>query len=147
MNTEKVNSLNDLIEGVELNKQPNDLASNHLDVNHKTNHISERTPIPVIMKPVELPNGEMQYNVFIDKLNSEKIKEKDANEKDVQYYSKNDDEYSKYESFTAYNEDDENTKNYSTFKKTEMDFVTRFYIGSVTVIGLYVFYKLIHRSR
>lgn len=51
------------------------------------------------------------------------------------------DDGSKKESFTAYDND------VRYYTKVEMDFTTRFYVGSLTIVGLYLFYRIMARSR
>jgi hypothetical protein len=110
--------LNDLIEGVVL--EHSDLAPATINVNKQSTlqgDANSKKSIPVVLTPDEKSNGQTQYDVFVD------------------------DDSSKKEPFSAY----EGDARYYT--KVEMDFATRFYVGSLTVVGLYLFYRIMTRSR
>lgn len=115
---ENVASVNDLIEGVVLDAPANSLAPASIPKSE-----SPKKAPPMVIKPTENKNGETQYNVFEG---SSSVDTKSAPKETFSNY----DGESKYSDY-----------------KSDASMTTQFYIGSLTIVGLYIFYKLIQRSR
>lgn len=142
---DKINRINDLIEGVDLNSSATTLASAYIQEPPKPSFskLNKKDVVPVIMKPSKTQSGDVQYNVYVENYHPSR----DASTGADDVYDGADDVYAAddenvTESFTAY----ENSVNYAPYKN-EMDFVTQFYVASLTVVGLYVFFKLVQRGR
>jgi hypothetical protein len=142
---DKINRINDLIEGVDLNSSATTLASAYIQEPPKPSFskFNKKDVVPVIMKPSKTQSGDVQYNVYVE--NYHPSRDGSTGAGDV--YDGADDTYTaddenRTESFTDY----ENSVNYAPYKN-DMDFVTQFYVASLTVVGLYVFFKLVQRGR
>jgi hypothetical protein len=143
---DKISRINDLIEGVDLNSSATTLASAYIQEPPKPSFskINKKDVVPVIMKPSKTHNGDVQYNVYVENYHPSR----DASTGAGDVYDGVDDVYdgaddeNRTESFTDY----ENSVNYAPYKN-DMDFVTQFYVASLTVVGLYVFFKLVQRGR
>lgn len=142
---DKINHINDLIEGVDLNSSTTTLASAYIQEPPKPSFskLNKKDVVPVIMKPSKTQSGDVQYNVYVEHYHPSR----DASTVVGDVYDGTDDTYAAdvenvTESFTAY----ENSVNYAPYKN-EMDFVTQFYVASLTVVGLYVFFKMVQRGR
>lgn len=142
---DKINRINDLIEGVDLNSSATTLASAYIQEPPKPSFskFNKKDVVPVIMKPSKTQSGDVQYNVYVENYHPSR----DASTGAGDVYDGADDVYAAddenvTESFTAY----EKSVNYAPYKN-EMDFITQFYVASLTVVGLYVFFKLVQRGR
>jgi hypothetical protein len=142
---DKINRINDLIEGVDLNSSATTLASAYIQEPPKPSFskFNKKDVVPVIMKPSKTQSGDVQYNVYVENYHPSR----DASTGAGDVYDGVDDAYAAddeniTESFTDY----ENSVNYAPYKN-DMDFVTQFYVASLTVVGLYVFFKLVQRGR
>lgn len=136
---DKISRINDLIEGVDLNSSATTLASAYIQEPPKPSFskTNKKDVVPVIMKPSKTQSGDVQYNVYVENYHPSR----DASTGAGDVYDGADDE-NRTESFTDY----ENSVNYAPYKN-DMDFVTQFYVASLTVVGLYVFFKLFQRGR
>ena len=149
---DKISRINDLIEGVDLNSSATTLASAYIQEPPKPSFskFNKKDVVPVIMKPSKTQSGDVQYNVYVE--NYHPSRDASTGAGDVydgvgDVYDGVDDAYvaddeNRTESFTDY----ENSVNYAPYKN-DMDFVTQFYVASLTVVGLYVFFKLVQRGR
>jgi len=142
---DKISRINDLIEGVDLNSSATTLASAYIQEPPKPSFskTNKKDVVPVIMKPSKTQSGDVQYNVYVENYHPSR----DASTGAGDVYDGADDAYAaddenRTESFTDY----ENSVNYAPYKN-DMDFVTQFYVASLTVVGLYVFFKLFQRGR
>jgi|Laugresbdmm110sn_2_1035109.scaffolds.fasta_scaffold73669_2 hypothetical protein len=143
---DKISRINDLIEGVDLNSSATTLASAYIQEPPKPSFskTNKKDVVPVIMKPSKTQSGDVQYNVYVENYHPSR----DASTGAGDVYDGADDVYdgaddeNRTESFTDY----ENSVNYAPYKN-DMDFVTQFYVASLTVVGLYVFFKLVQRGR
>jgi hypothetical protein len=142
---DKISRINDLIEGVDLNSSATTLASAYIQEPPKPSFskFNKKDVVPVIMKPSKTQSGDVQYNVYVENYHPSR----DASTGAGDVYDGADDTYAaddenRTESFTDY----ENSVNYAPYKN-DMDFVTQFYVASLTVVGLYVFFKLVQRGR
>ena len=122
---DKIDYINDLIEGVDLNSSTATLASSYIPAFSK---VDKKDVIPVIMKPSKTQSGDVHYNVYVDNYHQ-------AEEEWIP-------DENKLESFTEY----ENSMNYTPYKN-EQDFMTQFYVASLTVVGLYIFFRLVQSGR
>ena len=133
---DKINHINDLIEGVDLNSSTTTLASAYIQEPPKPSFskLNKKDVVPVVMKPTKTRSGDVQYDVYVEQYHPTG----DAHVGDAHVP----DDENKMESFTDY----ENSANYAPYKN-DTDFVTQFYVASLTVVGLYIFFKLVQRSR
>jgi hypothetical protein len=133
---DKINHINDLIEGVDLNSSTTTLASAYIQEPTKPSFskLNKKDVVPVVMKPTKTRSGDVQYDVYVEQYHLTR----DAHAGDAHAP----DDENKMESFTDY----ENSANYAPYKN-DTDFVTQFYVASLTVVGLYIFFKLVQRSR
>jgi hypothetical protein len=145
---DKINRINDLIEGVDLNSSTTTLASAYIQETPKPSFskLNKKDVVPVVMKPTKTQSGDVQYDVYVEQYHpTGDVSAGDAHAGTRDAYagdaSTQDDE-NKMESFTDY----ENSANYAPYKN-DTDFVTQFYVASLTVVGLYIFFKLVQRSR
>lgn len=120
---DKATYINDLIEGVDLNASTSTLAPASFP-QPKVSKIEKQDVVSVKMSPQETENGEVYYHAYVE--NSNSSLDKDAATESFTNYEKD-------TMFTPYNED--------------MDLTTKFYVASLTVIGLYIFFRLIQRGR
>lgn len=145
---DKVNRINDLIEGVDLNSSTTTLASAYIQEPPKPSFskLNKKDVVPVVMKPTETKSGYVQYDVYVEQYHPTRDTHAgdayagDAHAGDEDAPTRGDE--SKMESFTDY----ENAANYAPYKN-DTDFITQFYVASLTVVGLYIFFKLVQRSR
>jgi hypothetical protein len=138
---DKINRINDLIEGVDLNTSTTTLASAYIQETPKPSFskLNKKDVVPVVMKPTKTQSGDVQYDVYVEHYHPTRDTHTgDAYAGDAHAQ----DDENKMESFTDY----ENSANYAPYKNGT-DFVTQFYVASLTVVGLYIFFKLVQRSR
>jgi len=138
---DKINRINDLIEGVDLNTSTTTLASAYIQETPKPSFskLNKKDVVPVVMKPTKTQSGDVQYDVYVEHYHPTRDTHTgDAYAGDAHAQ----DDENKMESFTDY----ENSANYAPYKN-DTDFVTQFYVASLTVVGLYIFFKLVQRSR
>jgi len=140
---DKINRINDLIEGVDLNSSTTTLASAYIQETPKPSFskLNKKDVVPVVMKPTKTRSGDVQYDVYVEQYHPTRDTHTgDAYAGDEDAHAPDDE--NKMESFTDY----ENSANYAPYKNAT-DFVTQFYVASLTVVGLYIFFKLVQRSR
>ena len=137
---DKINRINDLIEGVDLNSSTTTLASAYIQEPPKPSFskLNKKDVVPVVMKPTKTRSGDVQYDVYVEQYHSTGDTHAGPGTQDAHVP----DDENKMESFTDY----ENSANYAPYKN-DTDFVTQFYVASLTVVGLYIFFKLVQRSR
>ena len=150
---DKINRINDLIEGVDLNSSTTTLASAYIQEPPKPSFskLNKKDVVPVVMKPTKTKSGDVQYDVYVEQYHPTRDTHAgdayagdahagDAHAGDEDAPTRGDE--NKMESFTDY----ENSANYAPYKN-DTDFITQFYVASLTVVGLYIFFKLVQRSR
>lgn len=140
---DKINRINDLIEGVDLNSSTTTLASAYIQEPQKPSFskLNKKDVVPVVMKPTKTKSGDVQYDVYVEQYHPTGDTHTGDTHAGAEDAPTRDDE-NKMESFTDY----ENSANYAPYKN-ETDLITQFYVASLTVVGLYIFFKLVQRSR
>jgi hypothetical protein len=135
---DKINRINDLIEGVDLNSSTTTLASAYIQEPPKPSFskLNKKDVVPVVMKPTKTQSGDVQYDVYVEQYHP--TRDTHAGGEDAPTRG----DENKMESFTDY----ENSANYAPYKN-DTDLITQFYVASLTVVGLYIFFKLVQRSR
>jgi hypothetical protein len=120
--------------------KPQSLENNGVDILYNkdvtacsSKFISDDTKeiVPIIIKKNEEKRS--SYFFFVDDKNSES-----KSESDIQSETR-----TKYENINPSNNSGNSGK---THKPASMDYLTQFYVGSLTVVGLYVFYRLLKKA-
>jgi hypothetical protein len=116
--------------------KPQSLENNGVDILYNKNittssskFISDDTKeiVPIMIKKKEEKRS--SYFVFVDDKQSETEIEQNIG--------------TKYENINPLNNSDNSGK---THNPPSMDYLTQFYVGSLTIVGLYVFYRLLKKT-